>query len=764
MASRPVLAFLAVMLATAPVVPQPEAAWKDAARRAGLEPDEIERLEQNGVLITNRAFRQVFTPYIQSNLPVFVTSDSLLNGFCVLLEESIVRLESANVGRLRRWLRSCWARLPEVEKEQTGERGLVFEAKRRATLLLAVPLVLLGETPGGLSEETAALVRAEVGRIEAASEGSRPPWLGPPDPGFLAIDYSRCKPRGFYTRSEPLKRYFRAVAWLQAIPLRASRDEELLCALLLGHVVCEVEFDLGWPYDERSRRLPRHVQALERLIGLGDDWDVYRAGCFTCPTTDGCLAEDVGKPWLTEVRKNIVEAARRAGHAPLINDQIRFPPADDAERIDAIGFRVIAAHRTPCGILFGRTTDPRDRGLRDRALPTGLEIAALLGSELAMAELNAAPRVQEILRASRDSLAGDSLYVDYLRCLQELLHDPPAEAPACFRAAAWRSKSLNTALAGWAQMRHAFVLQAKQWVEFLGSASAPPGFVEPVPEFFGCFARLARRAREMLARTAALGSGHDQVTADLRVIANELEELDTGSTAGASWLLSYRKRLDGIGGRHYWPALAMLWLPGFESARNDADRRALALDKLRETIRQLEEGRPLDDPAAETALLHAHAEGEQLWETLEDTCRHLETLAQKQLRRDPFSPADTAFLEAYGKTLARIMLYRGNSYLAPEDDAPRIADVFSQSQAASGKVLEVGVARPRALWVLYPWQERVVLCLGAVLPYCEFASETRLTDAEWKSLLDSDRRPPPPAWLAPVLSPRGLSRAVLPAD
>ena len=47
-------------------------------------------------VITGEPFKQVFSPYIGSDVPVFITTDSLLNGFHVLLEESIYRMELAN--------------------------------------------------------------------------------------------------------------------------------------------------------------------------------------------------------------------------------------------------------------------------------------------------------------------------------------------------------------------------------------------------------------------------------------------------------------------------------------------------------------------------------------------------------------------------------------------------------------------------------------------------------------------------------------------
>ena len=91
------------------------------------------------------------------------------------------------------------------------------------------------------------------------------------------------------------------------------------------------------------------------------------------------------------------------------------------------------------------------------------------------------------------------------------------------------------------------------------------------------------------------------------------------------------------------------------------------------------------------------------------------------------------------------MLYDGNSYDVPADDAPRIADVLSNPNEQ--RCLLVGIGRPKAIYVLYPYKGGEVLCRGAVLPYYEFPHAGNMTDAAWKSLLDSRDRPPPPSWI-----------------
>ena len=82
---------------------------------------------------------------------------------------------------------------------------------------------------------------------------------------------------------------------------------------------------------------------------------------------------------------------------------------------------------------------------------------------------------------------------------------------------------------------------------------------------------------------------------------------------------------------------------------------------------------------------------------------------------------------------------------APEHDAPKIIDVVHSSGLK--KRLEVGVGRPRALYVLYPGPDGDILCRGAVMSYYEFVHSEPLTDEQWKALLDSDECPQRPAWL-----------------
>ncbi|RKX39822.1 MAG: hypothetical protein DRP64_13675 [Verrucomicrobia bacterium] len=144
------------------------------------------------------------------------------------------------------------------------------------------------------------------------------------------------------------------------------------------------------------------------------------------------------------------------------------------------------------------------------------------------------------------------------------------------------------------------------------------------------------------------------------------------------------------------------------------------------------------------------------WKLLHFICMRLESIAHKQLRGADFSEIDNSFIQNYGKILAHLMFYDGNSYLHPRDDAPKIMDVYS-NLTNTEKHLHVGVARARKMYVLYPWQGKTVLCEGAVMPYYEFTHTTRLNDADWKTMLDSRKRPAIPNWFNKVLDDDDLS-------
>ncbi len=101
-------------------LPDPAAGydWKAAARKAGLAADDIRQLERDKILRGPETCKPVFAPYLGSAPPVSITSDSRLNAFHVLFEESVFRLERENAQQRPPLRMALWAGLESADPIQ----------------------------------------------------------------------------------------------------------------------------------------------------------------------------------------------------------------------------------------------------------------------------------------------------------------------------------------------------------------------------------------------------------------------------------------------------------------------------------------------------------------------------------------------------------------------------------------------------------------------------------------------------------------------
>ena len=405
--------------------------WEVEAKEQKLTEKDVKHLREHKFLVTDKPHKQVFSAYIGSDVPVFVTTDSILNGYHVLFEESIYRLEQANARKLPGVLEQVAKNLDRVAGAVKGDAELIQAAKKRGAIFIAVARSLLDDKALPDDPAVRTTVQDEVKRIVAATGIRKPEWLGPPDAEFIALDYSRFKPRGFYTKSSALQRDFRAIAWLQAIPFRLEKDEELAAFSLMRRAY----FD-----PDKETRPDRSLwEAFNAFLGHADDWDLPNA--YNLP-------KEMTQEGLAKARWEYDNDTRRHGQRP-INDQLRFAPAEPGGKRD-FTFRFLSAYRLPDGVMFQRTMRPE---LGERKFPSGLEIAAVLGSPFPRDRLaKDTPKVLKEIDATRGLFNGKNLYADYLRCLGVLLERTEPDAPEFMRREPWRVKTCQTALAGWAQM------------------------------------------------------------------------------------------------------------------------------------------------------------------------------------------------------------------------------------------------------------------------------------------------------------------------
>ena len=695
--------------------------WRSDATEAGFSAQELERLERDKLLIEDVQLKQSFQAYTGAG-PFFITSDSLLNGFHVLFEDSFRELEYRRVSQLRTALERMLKDAGASAASSTLPGMKV--AWRQAQLAAGPAMVLLGSSPELFDLDVRAEIERQVALVRTADGNALPEWLGPPSPRFLAIDYRRFRPTGFYADGYYLRDYFRAVRWLQVVPFRLDRDSESLALLLLARA--SVEDSNSW-----ARRQP--LQMYSRWLGRTEERNLVRAGrVFTSTYPRPELTAAMVESW----RSDITARGDSEDDYP-VNEDVRLPPAG-VPNAEPIQYHILGTLEFPEAQLFQKLADAGE-GV------SGLTLAAFLGSDLGRRNLSVgaltvvnAERKMSVAPRRREA----DLYAGYLQVLASLFTPPEPDAPEFMRNDAWAAKSCQAALASWAQMRHTFSLQAKESANYLGMISVPPGFIEPNPQFLHHFARLCGWSEEQFADDGAFQP------CGLR----EAEEIRTE----ASWIEEVTRKNAGVPGYDFLRDLGPLSrdLDYFRKCEAhgviSGELRGAALQEFNAKVVAEMRAEADDIASGRTAPKSGSSQLQQRWRELERMAYQLEAMVQKQLRRRPWTDDESAVLRAYGETLASIMGYDGNSWLNPRDDAPRWAEVHRDPRV--GRVLAESVGRPRKLYVLYPWNGGEILCRGSVMSYYEYWESGPKTDEEWKTKLDSPEAPPVPVWIEAIMA------------
>ena len=714
------------------------------AALANLSPTEVEKLGSQKLLITPITYRQIFEPYLKSDLPVFITTDSLLNAFHVLFDDATFRFEQINAGRLPEIVRLLWQSIsprkaspvkpvtsdgntPGAKQDSEDEyRQLETAARHKAQFAVGVGLKLLGDTETQMPDEIQLLIDEEVRNIVRASGQPTPAWPEYDDGYDTPVDYSVFRPIGFYSRSESLQRYFRTMRWFQTYPFMIDRDKDLLAIMMLGK-----SLSTAFP-DDRAKRLKieKFFKCYNELMRAGRDLDIL-------------LAAQIRRDRPTDL-----EAVRR-----YIADKAAAKDTGHGRAVPSSGvFHIVAPVESSDTRLFQQTTALQDF---DRRRPSGLEVCAAIGSSYAGDQLAASlpsPYGQLLIQAideSRDYLNDPGLFNSYLNCLAALVDPAEPDAPAFMSGGAWQAKGCNTVLSGWVQFRHRLRRDAYATVYAVGEAleGLPPGFVEPDPEFYGRIGDLVDRLTGSLERCGVFAPARYRIAADLRHYAKIVEEkkyhpvedkftdlnqAEIAVVARSSMILSV------VGSLQFEPEIYK-------------KERQKVIEQILDFARRLEMGEYDDDPTYQALIIESGLDTKLHWQSLQHMCRWLENLAHKQLRGVAFNERENYFLTEFGERLASVMLYGGYSYLHPLDNTPSVVQIFKDPE--KGGYLYAGIGRPREILVLYPFQNKEILCRGAILPYYEFVGISSYSDVEWKKRLDSDERPASPKWMKPIVAP-----------
>ncbi len=559
-------------------------------------------LEQNGFAVMEYDFHDsndIVKPYEylrKMDVPLFVTADTLLHLYHVQFDETLKDVEErefvSDINELTAVLLDGALGLYE---EYTGD---LKEAARRNVAYLAVAQKLIdpnAEVPQLVSD----VVASELAKIDA-HEG-----FAPSDIFIYLEDYSQYVPRGHYTRSEELKRYFRTLMWYgrMAFLLKGAESwgpmgEALISvydakvqtmqAVLLATSIEEVKVGARSGRDVWDRL----YAVTSFYVGLADDLTPYEYlgalnkvfGSSFVPTD----LENEDNFFALKVELALLRSPKINGGTGNIWVPLPITPQSLDEVLDKTkGMRFMGQRFIPDSYMFQQLVTPKVLDYTgdgnpipfsygntpigpQRCYPRGLDVMAILGSARAETILAAegdtdyvdyALRFNE-LKAEFDTFDisdwNRNLYWGWLYSLRALIDEFGEGYPNFMRTQAWEKKELNAALASWTELRHDTILYAKQSYTPPTTGPPPPpppdvtGYVEPVPEFYGRLLALTRMTRQGLSSLDVLSAQATERLVNLENILSRLIEISnkelmnqTLSNDDYEYIMGFGETLEG---------------------------------------------------------------------------------------------------------------------------------------------------------------------------------------------------------------------------
>jgi hypothetical protein len=494
---------------------------------------QLDRLSMVGFVVTPGSDKEFFTLYEQAryaNVPIFVTTDSLLHVYHLLFDKVLRTAEAEHFIPLLRDLNG--ALLARTDEIYRALQDTDWEDPARRTVAFVGVASKVLDPDVQVPAYAADLADAEVALIEDAAGML-------PSPIFPELrygeDYTQYIPRGHYTKTDALKAYFKSMMWYGRMTFRVSRPNETRSALLLVHALRTTQVK-GRPALEPWADL---YSSTVFFVGRSDDLTVRQYGELMDEIYgDGVTVEElVDEPLL----ERFIEEARLLPPPRILG--IVIMDTDDVEE-ETKGMRFMGQRFVPDAYIF-RELMYRNVGTREnrRGLPMGLDIPAAMGSERAYQHLDEMGETDyENYDAQMDKMQAwlsglsvdewtETLYNAWLYSFQPLLDVPGDGYPAFMRSMAWVDKQLNTVLGSFAELKHDTILYAKQAYAELGGAPPPPppapprGYVEPVPEFYARLAALTQMTLDGLGQRGLLVEQDEASLRRLHALARSLQTM-----------------------------------------------------------------------------------------------------------------------------------------------------------------------------------------------------------------------------------------------
>lgn len=518
-------------------------------------------LARNGFVVLHgfgpSLFHQAYEGNVYGGWPVFVTTDVAYHEWHQVFDKILRDLEQKVL-------------LPKLGKLLTG---LVAAAHDQTTALAGTSVEDAASRVEQLYEVAAAELDLPVSMgseatkekklVDAHSERTTSPITG------TKIDYSLFTPRGHYTRTAALTRYFEAMSVLgqEAFCLPGTQDcdngiESTRLGILASRVLV---------HDSALVALWRDLyEPTAFLVGLADDYTPLEVGA-------AARAAGVTDPKTLADDKVVQRVADRLTAAR----KVQINPERASIRI--MGTRFVIDSFILDQLLAPNVTD--------RQTPSALDLAAAFGSDFAHSVAKqegktAYPQYETQLAKMQTLIAtrpaedwGSTVYDAWLAAIQPMFAAHGAAFPDFMRTDLWKAKDLQTGFGSYAELKHDTVLYTKQSFAEGGDTGIPPrrNWVEPDPVAFARLAAVAGLMQNGLASRGLLTPPQASLLKTLIGLDDFFERIAGDELAGMPIAKKDNDRLTYIGGE-----LEALWWRTSDLSRHgfptDPNQDALVAD------------------------------------------------------------------------------------------------------------------------------------------------------------------------------------------
>lgn len=433
-----------------------------------------DKLGKNGFAIVPGEKIQLFHVYEKNDycdFPSFVTTDLYLQLYHFYFDNVLRSIEEEKFDSIVGLLSN------QLYKHFSTPMSKSLEPARRfnqAYFAIAQALIT-GKKPPIVSSEYQQMVLDEIKKVND-SENDFSEFLGYT---HVKYAYSLYRPRGHYTRSERIKRYFRAMMWLQSVNFGTDVDLQLQSALLMAEAVGS---------NPHIKKLYDTLfEPITFLMGEPDNVTILQV--YNEMKLKGMSAEKLiaSKKDYAAVRQSIEKLAQK---------QTRISPK--FETTSPYKINLMPQRYQPDGEVLNEMVDTESQ-VTKRAVPSGLDVFAAIGCTAAERILIAEqqqdqrwekfkPTLEKMKQRMKEIDWDGTVAKRWINSLAEM-NNTDAAYPYFMKTKEWEKKNLNTSLASWAELKHDAILYAKQPFGAECGDYGPPeptvkGYVEPNVRFW----------------------------------------------------------------------------------------------------------------------------------------------------------------------------------------------------------------------------------------------------------------------------------------